>query len=123
MTKQQLFDRVASHLIRQNVRSVTEDGTCMYRGPNGLRCAIGCLIPDEKYHEDFEESTVSSEDRIRKAAGVRRGDELFLAQDLQFIHDSSISGIEWPYRLRTVARKFNLSSVVVDHELAKRESK
>lgn len=26
----------------------------MYRSPNGNKCAIGCLIPDEMYNKDIE---------------------------------------------------------------------
>jgi hypothetical protein len=29
-------------------------GHCMYRNPDGLKCAIGCLIPDEVYTPDME---------------------------------------------------------------------
>jgi len=53
MDKQEVFDKVATHLLTQMVRSADEDG-CLYRGPNGLKCAIGCLIPDDKYDSGME---------------------------------------------------------------------
>ena len=32
--------------------------TCMYRGPNGRKCAVGAIMPDSKYSPDLEVSTV-----------------------------------------------------------------
>lgn len=33
-----------------------DDGVypCLYRGPNGTKCAIGLIIPDEEYDSSFE---------------------------------------------------------------------
>ena len=53
-TAQEVFDHVVAHLRKQKVRSVSADGSCKYRGPNGLMCAFGCLIPDDLYHSTFE---------------------------------------------------------------------
>lgn len=41
-------------VLEQNERSVNVQGNCMYRGPNGLKCAIGHLIPDELYSPEME---------------------------------------------------------------------
>lgn len=53
MTKQEIYDRVCAHLAQQKVQSrITDEdgvGKCLYRGPNGTSCAIGCLITDEEY--------------------------------------------------------------------------
>lgn len=66
MTAQQVYDTVCAHLAAQARRSLVErmglgpwgdtgsDTTCMYRSPDGLRCAIGCLIPDSEYHPEME---------------------------------------------------------------------
>lgn len=53
MTNQEIFDRVYVHLLTQNAKSEASIG-CAYRGDNGRKCAIGCLIPDEVYKPDFE---------------------------------------------------------------------
>ena len=45
LTRQAAFNKVARHLLRQNAKSTNKDGECLYRGPNGLRCAVGALIP------------------------------------------------------------------------------
>lgn len=52
MKRQEIFEMVAKHLFQQKERSM--DGKCLYRGPNGKKCAIGILIPDEKYDPDME---------------------------------------------------------------------
>lgn len=55
-TDQTAFDAAYVHCMEQKVRSVdTRD--CLYRGPNGTKCAVGCLIPDDLYHEDMEGSS------------------------------------------------------------------
>ena len=60
MNTQQIFDKVATHLLTQNARSAAE-GSCLYRSPSGLKCAVGCLISDSVYAtyniygEDHEE--------------------------------------------------------------------
>lgn len=44
-------------MLEQGKRSTNSEG-CMYRGPNGLKCAIGHLIPDNLYDEvDMESNT------------------------------------------------------------------
>jgi hypothetical protein len=48
LNRQLMFDDVAKHMAQQRKRS-THDGTCLYRGPNGLKCGIGALIPDANY--------------------------------------------------------------------------
>lgn len=49
LTEQEIFDTVVSHLMTQRVQSADESGDCLYRGPDGLSCAVGCLIPDDLY--------------------------------------------------------------------------
>lgn len=96
MSKQEIFTRVAVHLLRQGEPSMNS-GQCQYRGPNGLKCAVGVLIPDELCTPSFLEfengAGVMSAD-VQKAlitAGVLREDDfasfIFL-RDLQIIHDT-----------------------------------
>ena len=46
MNRQEVFDKVAIHLLTQNAKALNSGGLCVYKTPNGLRCAVGCLIPD-----------------------------------------------------------------------------
>jgi hypothetical protein len=45
---QTVFDTATAAIIKQGKRCVNNSGTCQYRGPDGLKCAIGHLITDEQ---------------------------------------------------------------------------
>lgn len=51
---QEVFDLVVDHLFEQGRPARQDDGRCRYRMGSGLRCAVGVLIPDELYKEEFE---------------------------------------------------------------------
>lgn len=40
LTKQEIFDTVATGLVAQGVRSINHNNDCRYRGPNGTKCAL-----------------------------------------------------------------------------------
>lgn len=56
MTQQEIFDKVAKHLLTQKGKAMDapEGGACQYRGLNNTACAVGCLIPDEVYSPRLE---------------------------------------------------------------------
>lgn len=54
MIAQEVYDKMVAHLRKQGKRSVDADYNCMYRSPEGLQCAVGCLIEPEEYNEVFE---------------------------------------------------------------------
>ena len=60
MNRQEIFDKVITHLVTQKVQSRTNSdwGGCAYRGENGLSCAVGCLISDEDYRPEMDDSDV-----------------------------------------------------------------
>lgn len=60
MTPQEIFDTVYKHLVTQGKRS-HEDGYCKYRNPEGLKCAVGCLIPDDMYNPEFDDTEVNGD--------------------------------------------------------------
>lgn len=81
---------------KQGQQSVNENGFCMYRGPNGLKCVVGHMIPDEKYKASFESagggqgSELDSPHQIelREVLGVKETDwEFALLGSLQNCHD------------------------------------
>lgn len=115
MTNQQLFDTVATHLLTQRTRSIaTKNGRptrCAYRGRKNTRCAIGCLIPDDRYDAAFEGFAVKKPE-IRKAAGLRSA-QLPLAEELQQIHDM-VDPPFWRLHLHLVARERRLLLAVLD---------
>ena len=51
--------QMATHLATQ--RKVSDlCGTCLYRSPNGCKCAVGILIPDELYSHFIEDTDIES---------------------------------------------------------------
>lgn len=60
--RQSVFDKVVKGLAKQRWRQSTRKRfsnlvtgeMCTYRGNDGLKCAIGQLIPDKVYTEDLE---------------------------------------------------------------------
>jgi hypothetical protein len=127
MTAQEIFDRVATHLLKQGRKSISarmdDDGgiLCAYRGADGTRCAVGCLIPDEHYDAGIEDYRVFAEPvaNALMAAGVvkevslRHHDDRFrLLGELQWLHDQR-SVEEWPDALRAVSTNYGLSPAVL----------
>lgn len=130
LTHQQIFDKVAAHLLAQNTRAVTfpdysndpDDAICRYRGDNGTKCAVGCLIDDEFYSDAYEgvgigalRSEYDAHDAVallRNAlisSGVDANDEttLNLLARLQSAHDNTYPGV-WQAKLRDIAQMYGL---------------
>lgn len=104
---QEVFDHVATHLIQQTSRSESEDG-CRYRGPDGLKCAAGCLISDEEYSEDFEEKGWISLVANSKVPAVHK-DLIYKLQDL---HDWDAPNL-WKQKLVLLAQDFKLNALAL----------
>lgn len=111
--RQEVFDRVAAHLLKQGKRASlngTKYGTnCAYRGVDGTKCAIGCLISDEYYKEEFEGKGIGAvADAVERSLGVvlDKEDQNVL-DDMQFIHDNRAPA-SWAKRLKFVAKKYGL---------------
>lgn len=57
VTQQQLFDKIVMHLLTQG-KPATILGACYYRTSAGLSCAIGCLIPNNLYRLELENTSI-----------------------------------------------------------------
>ena len=86
----EMISRTLGHLVEQGERSYsTEKGSCMYRGPNNIKCAAGFWIPDELYHEAMEFKNIR--------AGSNRLDPQYewtpelidILRNLQDLHDDN----------------------------------
>jgi hypothetical protein len=53
-SKQQLLNYIFKSLYDQGKQSKNETGDCLYRGSNGIKCAIGCILPDKLYNIKME---------------------------------------------------------------------
>jgi hypothetical protein len=130
MTDQEMFDKVATHLLTQKIRAHDGSG-CKYRTLEGLRCAAGCLLPDwvdTKAFEgvslrplgleapEFTSDYLSRERALRKAffddAGVSPG-QVTLLRALQVVHDGAHPEY-WLKELGLLARTFKLSPAVLE---------
>lgn len=127
MTKQEIFNKVYAHLVKQGRRSMYylpskgEEG-CAYRGQDGAMCAVGCLIPDEFYTPEIENEIVSSwiVSEVLAKAGVTNGhgydrDKFNLLCELQNAHDTCQFSnreefiLEIKARLGRIARGYQLT--------------
>lgn len=122
MSKQEIFTRVAVHLLRQGRPSLMGDGACAYRGDDGLKCAVGVLIPDELCTPGFMEFNNGSgvmsfdvQDALEKANVVDKYDfnSLLFLRTLQGIHDSTPPEA-WQRVLVLVANDHGLSMPRLD---------
>ena len=129
MNQQEIFDKVATHLIAQGKQSLLSswwsrsvqtaqwnDQGCAYRGDDGTMCAAGCLIPDDEYSPAFEGmpwDCIAQE--VPSFANEPQGVHDLIAS-LQGVHDDEWSW-ESPERLKVelgvVANQYGLSADVL----------
>ena len=113
---QEVFDIVVNHLFTQGRPAYDGVRGCMYRAPDGLRCAVGVLIPDDLYDTEFE--TNSSDKVIHDLfksglADWREHEKLLLA--LQDAHDNSLRTSV--YDFNTTALRTQLLKVAAEFSL------
>jgi hypothetical protein len=129
MTPQEILDTVARHLFAQG-RPARDpvSGSCQYRTSDGLKCAVGALIPDEMYRPEMDTiwCSVASEivDEFDLPSWMR--ENVSLLNDLQKVHDtvnilgSVTNRSPWNSTsqmrdaLRRVASSHGLSTTVID---------
>lgn len=105
---QVVFDIVAEHLLKQNERSENEDHICLYRGPRGLKCAVGCLIPDDKYNSIMENTPWD----ILVDCEIVPSINSVLIRKLQVIHDI-FAPKDWLDKLYELADELKLNTCVL----------
>ncbi len=118
-TNQQLFNKVATHLLRQGKQALAPGGEgCRYRGDQGTKCAVGCLIKDEDYDYAIEGQGIL----VNNLNGIQASslleftptdDQLNLLDKLQAIHDSA-QPPEWCAFLRDFAHRHGLDTACLE---------
>ena len=125
LTLQQVFTKVAAHLLKQGRRSrsvVTVRvglnspggrlavGDCAYRSGDGCACAVGCLIDDDHYSQLLEGFNTRQAPVIEAlvASGVPATDPdvLEMLDRLQDLHDRT-SPDGWADALPGIASEFD----------------
>ena len=111
MNKQETFDKIWSHFItHNNGPSIEEHGMCLYRSPNGNRCAVGLLLPDSEYDPSYEGRSIHL---IPYFKNLSEEDSEFLV-DLQRCHDRAATSYRSDFS--DFMRKF-LTEVAEDYRL------
>lgn len=109
MNNQEAFTIVKNHLLTQNCRA-EEGSNCLYRGPNGTKCAIGALITDEEFEKvkeaNYEHIGVYSllDLQLKSLEGL----DIEFLRGLQNIHDCD-QIYRWEYSLKRFAEKYGLN--------------
>ncbi len=115
MNKKQLtFDTIAEHLLTQDAKSIDTNinlTMCRYRCEDGRMCAVGVLIPDEKYNDDLEGSTVEDMN-VWDAIGEEYSDDTEFLMKFQYIHDQC-NVEDWAHYLCDLADDWDLDASVV----------
>ena len=136
MLAQEIYDTVVQHLFAQGKpafgyyseeKTVGESG-CAYR-TGELKCAVGCLIPDDVYRRDMENQSVKSlVDHSEFKVPSYFGEHIPLLNTLQTVHDNRL---HWDYHnpekgwnyaalaesLLEVAYQFSLMPNILTREL------
>ena len=88
---QELYDFVVAAVVKQGRPSVGDNDRCLYRGPDGLKCAAGHVIPDGVYSPvEMENQDISGlcSQRLLPKSLIRHA---ALLSSLQVCHDEPAS--------------------------------
>jgi hypothetical protein len=124
-SNQDVFDEVLKAIRKQKYIQSNDDskGVCLYRGPNGLRCAAGHMIPNSLYKVQMEGKSVGRlkviYPEIAKYFENVGGD---LLVDLQMAHDIRLSSegnsLGWETEMKQIAKDYNLIYAEPSKEIA-----
>lgn len=115
MTKQEMFDIAAVGLLMQGKQSRVSNITashCLFRGPNGTKCAVGFLIPDSIYRPEMElglSELLDSFSEVREYIPHPN-----LAAALMGIHDQT-NPDNWFDQLLSLAFAYGLNANAIKH--------
>ena len=115
-TKQQTFDMAVEHFYRMATPALAEGPTgggtgqiCVYRGPNGMKCLAGALIPDTHYRRYIEgrQASHTTVAEIFKALGH----DPYLVREIQLCHDevAMTGSLRWNWRENIAKRLLHLA--------------
>jgi len=115
--RQDYFDRGARGVIAQGRPSVGDNGDCVYRGPDGCRCVVGWLIPDERYETRLDDGDFSAKNpAVVQAVGAPLEDVGFL-RDMQYAHDEAAESknfvADFVASMRGLADEYGLDASVL----------
>jgi hypothetical protein len=117
MRAQEIFDTVATHLFTQGRRAINDIDRCLYKTDSGLKCAVGCLIPDDMYSSKMENNDlITIIDRYTLPKYFARNQDML--SRLQTIHDEDYAWgttEDMKDALKKVARNHHLKMSVLNN--------
>jgi hypothetical protein len=137
MTRQQMFNRIARHMMLQNAKSVSssKDKDCAYRSHRDnrlLACGVGILFPASLVQQkDFNntdsiasvvEGLHTGELKAPKEFTKNLEQNLTMLERVQAIHDS-VNVSQWRSSLHYMAQDYKLDPSAVDKAFTQRTSK
>lgn len=96
-TRKEIFDLAYAGIKSQGFKRSAKPHGCLYRGPEGRKCAIGWLIPDEKYIPEMENYSLRSSG-ILEVAEINPEDVNFCIE-LQVCHDKAYTEADMQFSL------------------------
>lgn len=111
--EQEIFDAAYRGLAAQGFMQskASDENGCAYRGDGGKKCAVGHLIPDDKYKEELE-GCAADDANVMVAAGLSSSYGK-LALDIQGAHD----GPDQKFYVSPDQMKDRLAAVAARHSL------
>lgn len=86
LTRQDAFDTALAGIRQQGRPSFGPKGFCAYRGEGGCRCAIGWLIPDDRYDPELE-TKLANHYLVMQALDADQMEYAFFSDMQRFLHD------------------------------------
>jgi hypothetical protein len=112
---QKAYEKIRAHLIEQRRPAMNRFGGCVYRTNDSLKCAVGCLISDEAYHEGLEDCTPVMHnviEALEKSGWTFTNGELQCLKEMQEKHDHWRGGLAGViYDIDQVAQQYKLEVV------------
>ena len=111
MNRQEIFDKVKSHLLTQNEQANSGEGGYCYENYKGLKCAIGCLLPKEHPGLEYDHGIIKLLEvypDLGEFFDISDNLDVIFMHDLQIVHDSYEPEL-WPELLNKVARAWGLN--------------
>lgn len=114
LTAQQAFDLALNGIRGQQYRQSAKGLNCVYRGPGGLKCAVGHMLPDDLYDPKMDDTTTAAGmlgTEFPATAALFQDVPPDLLSDLQFAHDAMAPGgaEKYEYQMQVIAKRFHLT--------------
>lgn len=114
-SEQEIFDFIASHLLRQGEKAENDNGDCLYRMKNDdgvtIKCAIGACISDKKYKAEIYKLEGENVSAIAHLFGLQDSIDsirINFLDKMQAIHDEHAPYF-WETELSIFAKAHKLS--------------